>query len=379
MHVASPASVIASTLESLRPELRTLSLAIHDNPELALQEHQACARLTEYLASKGFEVTKNVASLSTAFKATYTSPYKQGDTDSGLNLGFCSEYDALPGIGHGCGHNLIAISGVALFLALVAVMKECRLFGSVTLFGTPAEEAEGGKILMHEKGVFAGMDLLMMLHPAAGFSGTWRSQCLIEMQVEYFGLSSHAAMAPWEGVNAGSAAIIAMQTLGVLREQLKPGWLTHGVITHAGEAPNVIPAYSRIAYTVRTGVAADLKVLRERVLRVFASAAMATGCTHRVVEEAAYLDNLDNPVLGALYEDIMQETYPDETPVRGLGGSTDFGNLSHEFVSLHAMFDLDGSRDFIYFKSKLEAYMSRAHRDPECYEKAYEIIESKKA
>ncbi|KAJ2380933.1 hypothetical protein GGI23_007693 [Coemansia sp. RSA 2559] len=195
---------------------------------------------------------------------------------------------------------------------------------------------------MLDQGVFEGMDLLMMIHPTAGYSGAWHSQCCLSMKVEYFGRASHAALAPWDGINAGSAATIAMSTLGVLREQLKPDWRTHGIITTGGQVANVIPQYAAIDYTVRTGWADELQVLRERVLRVFECAASATGCTHKVVEEFAYLDNRDNPVLGQMFEDIMQAQYGGQ-PNRGSGGSTDFGNLSHKFISLHGMYDLDAS------------------------------------
>ncbi|KAJ2743370.1 hypothetical protein GGI20_003806, partial [Coemansia sp. BCRC 34301] len=331
--------VIADTIDVLSDNLRRLSLAIHDNPEVSLKEDKACRTLVDYLEMSGYKVEHGVAGLSTAFVATYVSPAGA----QGLNIGFCSEYDALPGIGHGCGHNLIAISGVALFEAISKVVSVCRIPGTVRLFGTPAEEAFGGKITMLDQGVFDGTDLLMMLHPTAGYSGAWHTQCCLSMTVEYFGKASHAAMAPWDGVNAGTAANIALLTMGALREQLKPDWRTHGIIVNGGDADNVIPEYSRIKYTIRTGWAKELSILRERTLRVFEAAALATGCTHKVTEEFAYLDNLDNPVLGQLYEEMMENEYH-LPPERGVGGSTDFGNLSHKFISLHSMFDLAGTR-----------------------------------
>ncbi|KAJ2551869.1 hypothetical protein EV175_003529 [Coemansia sp. RSA 1933] len=330
--------IISETIDAASSDLRQLSLAIHGNPELALKEVAACKLLTDYLEKAGYGIERGAGGLETAFVATFESP----EGSDGLKVGFCSEYDALAGIGHGCGHNLIAISGVAMLIAIRRVMERCRIPGVVKLFGTPAEEALGGKITMLDQGVFDGMDLLLMMHPTAGYSGAWHSQCSLSMKVEYFGVPSHAAMAPWAGINAGSAAVIAMNTLGVLREQLKPDWRTHGIITTGGQAANVIPQYSAIDYTVRTGWAEDLAVLRERVLRIFESAALATGCTHKVEEELAYLDNRDNPVLGQLFEDIMHGEYGTQ-PFRGNGGSTDFGNLSHRFISLHAMYDLDTS------------------------------------
>ncbi|KAJ1913570.1 hypothetical protein LPJ71_002493, partial [Coemansia sp. S17] len=337
--IISVDNIIASAIDEASSDLRKLSLAIHDNPELALEEKAACQTLVDYLETSGFEVQRNIAGLSTAFVSTYVSSAGA----HGLNIGFCSEYDALPGIGHGCGHNLIAISGVALFLATTRVMDKCRIPGTVKLYGTPAEEAIGGKITMLDHGVFDGTDLLMMLHPTAGYSGAWHSQCCLSMKIEYFGKASHAAMAPWDGINAGTAANIAMLSMGALREQLKPDWRTHGIITNGGQAANVIPEYSCIEYTIRTSWASELDILRERTLRVFEAAALATGCTHKVTEEFAYLDNQDNPVLGQLYEEIMEGEYH-LPPERGVGGSTDFGNLSQKFISLHGMFDLAGTR-----------------------------------
>ncbi|KAJ2462564.1 hypothetical protein EV174_007095, partial [Coemansia sp. RSA 2320] len=196
---------------------------------------------------------------------------------------------------------------------------------------------------MYDKGAFDGTDLLLMLHPAPGYTGQWHSQCCLSMEVEYFGKSSHAAMAPWDGINAGTAANIALLTMGALREQLKPDWRSHGIITNGGQAANIIPDYSQIKSTIRTSWTDELAVLRERTLRVFESAALATGCTHKVTEEFMYLDNLDNPVLGQLYEEIMESEYH-RPPERGVGGSTDFGNLSHKFISLHGMYDLAGTR-----------------------------------
>ncbi|PIA18815.1 hypothetical protein COEREDRAFT_95587 [Coemansia reversa NRRL 1564] len=327
--------IIQRTIAKVNSELRKLSLAIHDNPEVALKEVKACKLLTDYLETKRYKVERNVGGLNTAFIASYTSPAG----NKGLNIGFCSEYDALPHIGHGCGHNLIAVSGIAMLLAISEVLDKCSIPGTVKLFGTPAEEAIGGKIIMQQQGVFEGTDILMMVHPSQGYSGSWHSQCSLSMVVEYFGKASHAAMAPWEGINAGSAATIAMQTIGVLREQFKPEWRAHGIIAVGGQVANAIPDYSRIEYTVRAGNTDDLKIIRDRVLKCFKAAALVTGCTHKVKEEYAYLDNQDNPVLGRMYEGLMREMY--NVPLfPNAGGSTDFGNLSHNYITLHGMYDL---------------------------------------
>ncbi|KAJ1949076.1 hypothetical protein FBU59_001308 [Linderina macrospora] len=331
--------VISKAIDAASHDLRKLSLAIHDNPELALNEFHACKILTDYLKTKGFKVEHNIAGLPTAFVATYTSSV---GASGGLQVGFCSEYDALPGLGHACGHNLIAISGVAMFLAIAAVLDKCQIPGTVKLFGTPAEENFGGKVIMQKAGVFDGSDVLMIMHPTLGYSGTWHSQCCQKMVVEYFGKASHSASAPWDGINAGTAANIAILTMGATREQLNPDWHANSIISTGGQAANIVPDYSRIECIIRVSWAKDLKVLEKRTLNIFESAALATGCTHKVTTEFAYLDNQDNPVLGKMYEDIMWDKYK-VPPTFGQGASTDFGNLSQSFISLHGNYDLAGT------------------------------------
>ncbi|ORX71649.1 hypothetical protein DL89DRAFT_283016 [Linderina pennispora] len=331
--------IVFRTIDAASHDLRKLSLSIHDNPELALNETHACKAITDYLKSRGFKVEHSVAGLQTAFVASYVSP---AGAYGGLRIGFCSEYDALPGLGHACGHNLIAISGIAMFLAISAVLDACRIPGTVRLFGTPAEENVGGKIIMQKAGVFDGSDLLMIMHPTIGYSGTWHSQCCQKMSVEYFGKASHSAAAPWDGINAGTAASLAQIAMGATREQLRPDWRANSIITTGGEAANIIPEYSRIECIIRASWAKDLRVLEQRTLDIFRSAALATGCTHKVTTEFAYLDNQDNPVLGKMYEGIMREKYK-VPPTFGQGASTDFGNLSQSFISLHGNYDLAGT------------------------------------
>ncbi|KAI8324465.1 hypothetical protein GQ54DRAFT_64800 [Martensiomyces pterosporus] len=334
-------AIIKRAIADASEELCRISLSIHSNPELALKELHACKVLTDYLKSQGHSVEHNVAGLETAFIATYTSP---AGAEGGLTIGFCSEYDALPEIGHACGHNLIAISGVASYIAICALFKEASIPGTVRLFGTPAEEAEGGKITMHEAKVFDGTDVLLMLHPSPVSSGAWHSQCAQSVRVEYFGKPSHSAIAPWRGVNAGSAANIAMNAMGVMREQFHPTWRVHGIIEVGGKASNVVSDYARLSYGFRTQTKGELETLREKVLKVFEAGAIATGCTHKLTLENPYLDNVDNPLLGKMYEEIMEEEFESPPVHFDVGGSTDFGNLSHDFISLHANFPLKGLR-----------------------------------
>ncbi|ORX71622.1 amidohydrolase-like protein [Linderina pennispora] len=335
--------IIKHVIAEANADLREISLSIHANPELSFKEFHAHKLLTEFLENRGYTVERTVAGLETAFVATYVSPAGP----DGLHLGFCSEYDALPEIGHACGHNLIAISGVASFMALTAAIDELKIAGTVKLFGTPAEEGGGGKIFMHKAGVFDGTDALLMLHPGGGFdmggySGAWHSHAIQSLNIEYFGKSSHSALAPWMGVNAGSAAVIAMNALGVMREQLHPTWRVHAIIESGGKANNVVPDYAKISCGFRAFTGAELETLRGMMLKVFEAGAIATGCTHKITMDHELLDNIDNPVLGGYYEELMQAKYKVPPFHEDVGGSTDFGNLSHDFISLHGIFPLVG-------------------------------------
>src|SRR6201996_1695357 len=222
-------------------DLVELSHAIHAEPELAFAEYRSCAKAQALVAERGFEITGAAGGLDTAFRADFGS--------GPLTVGVCAEYDALPEIGHACGHNIIAASAVGTALARAEVPDELGL--RVALLGTPAEEAGGGKALLLEAGTFDDVAATVMLHPGPLDIAAARSLALSEVTVSYAGHESHAAVAPFLGVNAADAVTVAQVAIGLLRQQLAPGQMVHGIVTEGGQATNVIPGHAEMRYTMR--------------------------------------------------------------------------------------------------------------------------------
>src|ERR1700755_117458 len=222
-------------------DLIELSHAIHAEPELAFAEHRSCAKTQVLVAGRGFEITAAPGGLDTAFRADYGS--------GPLVIGICAEYDALPDIGHACGHNVIAASAVGTALALAEVADELGL--TVALIGTPAEEAGGGKALLLKAGTFDDIAATVMLHPGPLDIAAARSLALSEVTVSYRGRESHAAVAPSLGINAADAVTVAQVAIGLLRQHLAPGQMVHGIVTDGGQATHVIPGRRATAHTMR--------------------------------------------------------------------------------------------------------------------------------
>ncbi|KAF9896485.1 hypothetical protein BX616_007365, partial [Lobosporangium transversale] len=310
---------------------------IHEEPELAFKEYKAHALLTDYLEKKGFKVERKAFGLDTAFVA------RAGKSDK-VTIGFCSEYDALPGIGHGCGHNLIAIAGVAAAIGVKAAIKKFGLHAQVKLFGTPAEETTGGKIVMLERGAFKNVDVCMMLHGANADLSYPAFLALDTAEVEFFGKASHASATPWEGVNALDAAIMTYTSIGLMRQQLHPTQRVHGIIKDGGKAANIIPDYTLSQYTVRALKYSELMVLKKRVEAIFNAAARSTGCTVSIKWGVPYKDILTNSVLTQKFEHYMKaqgaKYLPKEEQLRKVGGSTDMGNLTYALPGIHPVFNI---------------------------------------
>ncbi|KAF9577560.1 hypothetical protein BGW38_007147, partial [Lunasporangiospora selenospora] len=275
-NVSKYAAEICQAIDNETVSLRELSLKIHSNPELGYKEVLAHKALTDYVEAKGFKVTRHAYQLDTAFIAEYESPATAAAVAAGETVravGFCSEYDALPGIGHACGHNLIAIAGVASALAIKLVLERHNLVGRVRLIGTPAEETTGGKIPLIERGAFDGLDCCMMTHPSPGDLVYPTILSVGGFLVEYFGKASHASASPWEGVNALDALVQAYNGLGLLRQQTPTTCRIHCIITSGGQAANIIPEYAAGKIMYRSTVAEDHVKLREKVIRVAKAAA----------------------------------------------------------------------------------------------------------
>lgn len=259
-----PALVLDTVEELVRRragDLVELSHAIHAEPELAFAEHRSCAKTQALVAERGFEITRAAAGLDTAFRADFG--------DGPLVVGICAEYDALPEIGHACGHNIIAASAVGTALALVEVADDLGL--TVALLGTPAEESGGGKALMLDAGVFDDITLALMVHPGPTDIAGARSLALSEVTVRYRGKESHAAVAPHLGVNAADALTIAQVAIGLLRQQLAPGQMTHGIVIDGGQAVNVIPGHAMMQYAMRAVESESLRDLEGRMFACFAA------------------------------------------------------------------------------------------------------------
>ncbi|KAF9917850.1 hypothetical protein BX616_011093 [Lobosporangium transversale] len=321
---------VYDTIEDASDDLRTLSLKIHDNPETGLKEFKSHAWLTEYLASKGFTVEQGKSGLQTAFIA------RAGDKSGG--------YDALPGIGHACGHNLIAISGIATALAIKAVIEKFNLPAQIKLFGTPSEEHDAGKITMLDAGDFEGVDVCMMLHGAPSDIIYTPFLSLNVAIVEYFGKASHASTTPWEGINALDAAMEVYTNIGLMRQQIRPDCRVHGIIENGGQAANIIPEYTRSIYIARAPKTSQVEELMIKFEKVFKAAADSTGCKLKITWRHLIKDILTNGQLSGKFEQVMNsfgvKYAPKEEQRSKLSGSTDMGNLTYAMPGIHPMFNI---------------------------------------
>ncbi len=312
--------------------LLALSHAIHAAPEIAWQEVRSSALVSEALAAGGYAVTSGVAGMPTAFAASVGG--------GPLHVAILAEYDALPGIGHACGHNIIAASAVGAGLALVPLADELGL--TVHVLGSPAEEIgdDGGKQRLIAAGAFDDVHLAMMVHPAAYEVVDPPMIAASMFEVRYTGVAAHAAMHPEQGVNAADAMTVAQVAIGLLRQALLPTVRVHGIVTHGGEAPNIIPAYATARYIVRGWTIDELESVRPRVLRCFEAGAIATGAGLEIVGgQAPYAEVRHDAGLAASYKanaEALGRTFSEPEMLRSRGsGSTDMGNVSHVVPTIH--------------------------------------------
>ncbi|MDT5133063.1 MAG: hypothetical protein QOE41_2374, partial [Mycobacterium sp.] len=332
----APAEVASGVVTRRRADLIALSHEIHAEPELAFREHRSCAKTQALVAERGFAVTSGPGELDTAFRADYGG----GD----LVVAVCAEYDALPGLGHACGHNMIAASAVGAALALAEVAE--RLGLTVVLMGTPAEESGGGKALLLEAGAFDDVAAAVMIHPGPVDIAAARSLALSEVAVDYRGRESHAAVAPHQGVNAADAVTVAQVAIGLLRQQLVPGQLVHGIVTDGGQASNVIPGRAAMQYTMRAGDRASLRALEDRMADCFRAGAIATGCEYQINESAPAYDELrPDPWLSAVFRAEMvrcgRNPVSEDLEAALPLGSTDMGNITHVMAGIHPVVGID--------------------------------------
>ena len=327
-----------NTAVELRDALVDLSHRIHAKPELGFEEEQAAEWCAEFLAEHGLEVEAGIADLPTAFRATAGS--------GPLHVAFCAEYDALPGMGHACGHNMIAAMSIGAGLAAASVADDIGM--TVSVLGTPAEEVGdgGGKILMLERGAFDGVHAAMMVHPSPVDAGRVPLRAASMFNVHYHGKHSHAAAAPELGINALDALTVAQTAIGLLRQHLDPDALVHGIVTDGGEAPNVVPGYTSARYIVRAGDLHEMEAAKARVLKCFEAGATATGATLEITGGTKpYANVRHDRQLMDLYEQHATALGRELVPPAAFGyrgaPSTDMGNVSHALPSIHPSIGID--------------------------------------
>jgi amidohydrolase len=320
---------VTAEVAAQRDELEAIALDLHTHPETAFAEHRSAARLIEVLRAAGFEVTTPVADLDTAFVARHR--FGAG----GPRIALIAEYDALPGIGHACGHNLIAAASIGAARALIRSLRATH--GELLVLGTPAEEGGGGKILMLRAGVFAGVDAAMMFHPGARTMTTRGSLAATRLTLRFHGRAAHAAAAPHLGVNALDACIQTFNAVNALRQHVRDETRIHGIISHGGEAPNIVPAFAEAKFSVRHREHGYVEVLRDRVIEAARGAAAAVGATVEVEEGLAYAERKVNRTLADRFRRYLEaqgEVVLEPLPIGGVG-SSDFGNLSQALPAIH--------------------------------------------
>ena len=328
---------LASLIDERRDELIALSHAIHGDAEVGFEEHTSSRRVADALAAGGFAVEHGVDDLDTAVVATAGS----GE----LTVGICAEYDALPGIGHACGHNIIAASAVGAGLALARVADELGI--TVKVLGTPAEEGGGGKILMLERGMFDGIHAAMMVHPAPFESPTIPCLAVQHFNVHYTGRSAHASAFPHLGRNAADALTVAQVAIGVLRQHIRATDRIHGIVTDGGDAANIIPERTAGQWYARSATLDELMSgLYPRVKDCFRAGALATGTEVSFKEPGpAYSEfRPDEGLLAAWVDEatgIGRQLPADDDLDSGLAGSTDMANVSLAIPAIHPMLGID--------------------------------------
>ena len=319
-------------------ELVSLSNRLHADPELGWQEHRSSAAVAAVLAAHGFEIEQPYLGLETAFRAMLGS--------GPFTVGFMAEYDALPGLGHACGHNLISAMSVGGAIALSEVASVAGL--TIEVIGTPAEEGGGGKIELLERGAFGNLDFALMAHPAPVDVAEARPFAVAHWHVQYDGKAAHAAAYPERGVNANDAFLIAQLSISLLRQQLPAGVRVHGVQTRGGEAPNAIPERTEGRWYVRADSMEQLLDLEERVLKCFEAGALATGATLTVTPESARYSEMrtDEEALDLYRANAVSlgrdfDVAPEAATMNR--ASTDMGNVSQVVNAIHPYIGVGGT------------------------------------
>jgi len=325
---------ICAEVDTLAQELKDVNDYLFDNPEIGFKEHKACARLSTFLQAHGFSVKECAGGLDTALFAR-----PQGIEPTRPAVAFISEYDALPEVGHGCGHNLIAAASLGAAVALSKAVPD--LAGGIALVGTPAEEGGGGKVHLSRAGVFDDMDIAIMFHPGAQnlpgsdmLGGT-------KMKIEFFGKTSHASVAPDKGINALDALVMAYNAINSVRQHMLPTGRLHGIITNGGEASNIIPGYTSAIFVARATNLSYLEELVKRVENCVNGAALATGAKAKIEIVYSWDHFKHNYPLEEVVAENMKALGLEIDENDGRMGSSDISYLSFQLPCLHPFLTLD--------------------------------------
>jgi len=332
-------------VEEIRDSLIDLSHRIHANPELCFEEHKSSGWAADVLEEAGLSVERGACSLPTAFIARAGS--------GPLHVAICAEYDALPGVGHACGHNIIASAAVGAGIAAAAVADEVGL--TVSVMGTPGEEGGGGKIFMLERNAFDGVHAAMMVHPAPLDIVEPPMIAAQRVEVEYTGREAHASANPQMGINAADALTVAQVAIGLTRQHIKPTDRVHGIVTKGGDAANIVPAHTAASYSLRAKTLAELDDVRAKVLRCFEAGALATGCEVKIIASPFVYAEVASPFvyaevrhdsdIAAAYKrnaEALGRKFPELPPgFERFAASTDMGNISLAMPSIHPMIGIN--------------------------------------
>ncbi|WP_413736170.1 M20 family metallopeptidase [Sodalis sp. RH21] len=320
---------IIYAIDDLAPESKRLALQIHANPELSFAEIQSAAALVAPLRAAGFHIEQPLGGLATAFRATFDSG-RPGPT-----IALLAEYDALPGLGHGCGHNLIGTASITAALALKSAFTE--LNGRLLVVGTPAEEEGGGKIILADGGIFDNVDAVMMVHPRDKTMVNRGGLACVDAIFKFFGKASHAASAPQKGISALDAVIHTFVGVNALRQFFTDDVRVHGIITDGGSAANIVPAYAEAKFLMRAATVKDLALVREKVFAAAQGAADMSGARLEIEPGLTYAERINNQALAAGFQRNLEqlgiEVFP--APANGGIGSSDIGNVSQIAAAIH--------------------------------------------
>ncbi len=325
-------AAVRAEVDRIAPQLLHASHEIHAHPELNFEEHFAHDLLTGMLDDNGLAPTRHAYGVDTAFEA------RAGE--AGFDVAVLCEYDALPAIGHACGHNIIATAGLGAGIAAATIAA--RAGGRVRIMGTPAEEGGGGKIEMARNGGFQNLDAAMMVHPADADLIRMDAIAIHQVDVEFHGRAAHAAAAPHEGRNALDAAVLSYMNVAALRQHILPTERIHGIFLTGGDKANIVPAETSMQWMVRSPTIASLQPLKQRVLTCFEAGAAACGCTTTSTwDTVTYADMIDNgPMVQSYVRNAATIGRMVQDP-RAIGkavvGSTDMGNVSYLVPSIHPM------------------------------------------